>query len=575
MAISGSSVWECRSNATAANAGGGFFVPGATGTDYSKQAAPQYSLSGGSSAGAGAVLLHANAADDMVGNGLHIISGTNATVGWYEIISVSAGVSITTDRNCTSGVGATIVFNVGGALSLGSSTAGQTDGTASAAMIAGNTVWMMGSSGPMTIAATWLPSTGAINFIGYFSTRGDNPTGSTRPTLNMGASTFTWAANNIVKYIMHTATTVAGATVSTNAKASYCKFTNTSTSTGRAAVTLSTGSLNACEAQSYRGNAVNMTAGANNEVLSSYIHDSVTGINATTGLTAYNCVIESNCSAAIAVAGNGNRILGCTLYGGQNKTGQGINIASGAYTNVFNNLIYGFTTGICDLNTLGSNYGDNNALNNNTTNYTIFADGTGAVTTSSYFKSVAQITGATATTSSNVLTQAGGTFSGIVNNQDFCYITAGSGITVAAQSQYLITANTATTLTLDVAPGPGATGDRVYQVTTGRNFGIGSSYVGMAAPRTFPAGIMVTGASIGAVQRLENYPAASDVRLATSFSNAELTGTVRVPVAGKVQSGFNYDSSDSVTGTLATTGGVPAGPVALNTTSNGGAVSLR
>lgn len=110
--ISAAAIWRVRPSGTAT--GGGFYVSG--GTDYSQQDAPQYALTGVTTAGADAILLSASAAADMVGNGVYIASGTNFTVGWYEVASVSVGVSITLDRTCTTGAGAAGVVNIGGAL---------------------------------------------------------------------------------------------------------------------------------------------------------------------------------------------------------------------------------------------------------------------------------------------------------------------------------------------------------------------------------------------------------------------------------------------------------------------------
>ncbi len=162
MAISSTIVWRVQATATAANANGGGFKPGASGTDYSQQNAAQYNLTGMTTAGVTAILLTASASADMVGNIAHIISGTNFTVGWYEITSVSPGVSITLDRNCASGIGALGAVNIGGAISLGSSTTNQTDTNWAAVPISGNTIYLTGS---VTFAATFTVATG-VSLIG-------------------------------------------------------------------------------------------------------------------------------------------------------------------------------------------------------------------------------------------------------------------------------------------------------------------------------------------------------------------------------------------------------------------------
>lgn len=115
MALSASIIWNIRTGGADTNGGG--FKSGATGTDYSKQNAPQYTPTTTlTSAGAGAVILYAAAAADMVGNLINITAGTNFVTGWFEIISAVAGVSITTDRNSTTGVGAVGSGNIGGGM---------------------------------------------------------------------------------------------------------------------------------------------------------------------------------------------------------------------------------------------------------------------------------------------------------------------------------------------------------------------------------------------------------------------------------------------------------------------------
>lgn len=179
MAQSADIVWEVR-QAGGANNGGGFKY-GASGTDYSQQSSAQYALTGLTSAGAGAVILSASAASDMVGNVIRIVSGTNFTAGWYEITSVSAGVSITVDRNCTTGVGATGVGNIGGALN-------SLNTLVSAFGTIGQRAWMMADSGyaptatpTFTLDGTPSNTVKYSRITGYGSTRGDGG----RPTITL------------------------------------------------------------------------------------------------------------------------------------------------------------------------------------------------------------------------------------------------------------------------------------------------------------------------------------------------------------------------------------------------------
>lgn len=115
MALSISLVWEVRPSGGSDSNGGGFLT-GASGTDWTQQNAAQYSLTGLTTAGAAALIATTSAASDMVGNTIQITAGTNFTAGFYQILSVVVGVSITVDRNATTGVGAAGVGAIGGAL---------------------------------------------------------------------------------------------------------------------------------------------------------------------------------------------------------------------------------------------------------------------------------------------------------------------------------------------------------------------------------------------------------------------------------------------------------------------------
>lgn len=143
---------------------------GTGGVDYSQLDAPQFALTGIATAGTGTSFLYASAAANMVGNYLKVVSGTNFTVGWFQIISVSAGVSVTVDRNICTGVGASGVINIGGAVSKHSDVSGITD--------SGHRIWIK-NDGTYTLtssAAVFLQSNSqkGIFVIGYTTTRGDN-----------------------------------------------------------------------------------------------------------------------------------------------------------------------------------------------------------------------------------------------------------------------------------------------------------------------------------------------------------------------------------------------------------------
>ena len=500
--------------------------------DYSQQDAAQYNLTGLTSAGAGAVILTASAAAVMVGNGINIISGTNFTPGWYQILSVSVGVSITVDRSVTTGIGATGVGNIGGAMSLGSTL----DDDMFETLVAGNTVWIksgtytLGESISMSNAGTGISP---ITISGYNATRGDNPTGNNRPLFDQGAIALVWGNNVDVNNLRHSGSASSVVTTGVRTKIVNCKFTNSSTTPGDAALNCAsvTFVLNS-ELTSYRGNAIRHVAAA--YIMGCYIHDSDIGISngATNNPYQYHNNIIVGCvtgaisfnSAGITERGS---VMGNTLYGAENKLGVGINYVGATSSSmlVMNNIVYGFVTGITHGSaTQRGSFSNYNDFFNNTTDRTNWAAGVSSITTTPAFTNVTQVTGATATTSGSVLTQSGADFvtAGVTAGRDFIRLVSGTGITAGI---YGITIVTATTLTLDIAPGTDATADKVFNITVGRNFRVGANMKAAGNPGSFNGINTVGYMDIGAVQRLEDYPAASDIKSGVIYSNGEQTGS--------------------------------------------------
>ena len=553
MALASGIVWEVRttSTATAGNMSGGGFKTGASGTDYSQQNSPQYALTGGTSAGAGADILHASAAADMVGNVLYLVSGTNVTAGWYEITSVSVGVSITVDRNCTTGVGASIVFNVGGAIALGTTL----DSDFFQQIVAGNKVYIKFGSytlGEAISAGNSGTVNAGIKVLGYNSTRDDNPTTlATRPTIANGSSggiatgTF-WEYQNL----NFQGIGVAVVTLAGDSRMINCRVKNTSSTANRSAVsnTASGALVDNCELLSYRGYGVSTSSTVS--VLNSYLHDCSYGINSTATANGFQCintVIESCANGAIRATGSltgQTNIRNCTLYGAENKTGTGLDLAAGVSgVRLTNSIIYGFTTGTLHAAAQDGNYGSYNCYNNNTTNATNWTISSTSVTTAPQFTNVAQVTvtGATTANSPNTLTKAGATFitSGVTAGRDFVYITATSG-TVGIYG--IDSVDSETQLSIDVAPG-NSTGDVSAQITTGRNFAIGTNLQALASPGAFQGGYTTGYNDIGAAQRRIDVPTAANVRSGTVYDNTLKTGTLAVPSVGNVLIGVSVDNT--------------------------------
>lgn len=253
MALSSTIVWEVRSAGSDTNGGG--FKTGSIGTDWSQFNSAQYALTSVTTVAANAILLTSSAAANMVGNIAHIISGTNFLPGFYEIISVSVGVSITLDATCTSAAGTTGVVNIGGALAtlgkIGSATANQ-------GMVAGNIAWVKGTftlTATDTIATVGT-ATSPIKIVGYGTTRGDGYLGRTNGngpliTTNMPAlnynSTFELSITSsfVIAECLNISASINGPTCALGAVSSVIVrsvVVNASTAVGATAITLTGGS---------------------------------------------------------------------------------------------------------------------------------------------------------------------------------------------------------------------------------------------------------------------------------------------------------------------------------------------
>jgi hypothetical protein len=395
VALSASMVWEFRATATAANVNGGGFNPNnaaSNTTDYSKQDAAQYGFSDlATSSGTTNPSVVTSASHSFVtadvGNLLHILSGTSWLAGWYEIVSVSGGAA-TLDRACGSAASLTAgTYNVGGAMSLGSISSGRSDTTLAAAIISGHTVWI--KSGSYTGAAgmtfgNGLAVNSPVKVYGYQTTRGDSPTGNNRPVIDMGVNTWTMGTNNVCENVRFTGTANGVVLASGRSRWNNVKVNNTSGSADQTAFTVNTSGpfVIGSEFSSTLGSAITCNAAGTVYMQGCYIHDSKVGItngSGTAGSSFMDCIFSGMSTTAFDQTGTANslvQIYGCTLYGSEAKVGTGIKIgASATDMNIYNNIIYGFVTGISDANGVGCNFGDYNCLFNNTTNYSTFTAG--------------------------------------------------------------------------------------------------------------------------------------------------------------------------------------------------------
>jgi hypothetical protein len=191
MALDPTTVWEIQFSGSDTNGGG--FVPGSSGTDWSRQTAPKYSVTNGVTNGT-TTITSATAAwgTDVVGNILYVAGGTGAVAAsWYQVMSWTNATTIVVDRatGLTSGTGVTLIL--GGALAtLGGL------GTAWAAVgVSGMVAWWKYNVSAYTTTSSTAnisaglfsgPSGMSYSIEGYDVTRGDR-TGN-RPRMLWGAA---------------------------------------------------------------------------------------------------------------------------------------------------------------------------------------------------------------------------------------------------------------------------------------------------------------------------------------------------------------------------------------------------
>lgn len=350
MALSANTVWECRTTGNANNGGG--FVTGAAGTDYSQQAAAQYTAADLVVDGADNTKVTSashNFVTADVGNLLHVTAGAGWTPGFYEILSVSSNAAFL-DRS-PAGVGVTDgTYYVGGALATPENVAGQT---------AGNIIYVK-ADGTYTLSGAW--ATGAvlgtlanpIKWIGYTTTRGDNG----RATISAGTNSIT-CANGFIFVLNFDITGSAAPVLANSSGLVYnCKVTNNSGTANRIAINPTSSYVLNCEAISTNGYAISISTG-NTTILGCYTHDSVSGIR-TPGVDGNTIIrnIVDTCTTGLDI-NNGsdgifihsNTVYNCTT---------GVLLATSHSKIVFmNNLIANCTTGFsigATINSLWINY---------------------------------------------------------------------------------------------------------------------------------------------------------------------------------------------------------------------------
>lgn len=375
MAIGATTVWEVRTTGNAANGGG--YSSG--GTDYSQQDAAQLTLTDGATSGAGVTTLTSvtgGFTSAMVGNVLYISSGTNFQTGYYQITVYTDTNTVTLDRTPSSGAaGSGGNFKVGGAVTLPS--------LIQAAVVRGNTVYIKNGTYTDNLVPTATGDGLNINWIGYNSSRDDNPLTTSRPTIkpssgvaiNVGSA----VEGHIFRYLILDGTGGGTSGVQTTTASGCWAVFHHVKATGFSShgFILMNSIAYFCESSSNSTGFSANGAAAGFSCFYCYAHDNTNqgyvGTNQY-GPACISCIADTNgATGFISPARNGMLMLGCIAYNNTGATTDGFAITgtqvdgAGQFLNniAMSNGRYGFSrTGTS--NTPASIF-DYNCYNNNST----------------------------------------------------------------------------------------------------------------------------------------------------------------------------------------------------------------
>ena len=363
MAMSASITYEFRDTADANMVGGGGFVTGASGYNYSLQdsAPTDWQRSDGTSTNSTTFTSVLATFDSTVaGNILHLISGTGTTPGWYEITAYVDANTITLDR--VSGTYTLGVFKIGGALNVG----GSLEDSFFEQLIAGQIVYFKtGSYTTSQAINTAVDGTYAlpIKLEGYQTTRGDNPTGANQPDLVLGANGLTLDDYWTLKNLDMTGTSTTGVRQDLNGVVHNCKITNTSGSANRAAHTHGDNCYySKSEFSSTLGYGIDLAVSSLILVYGCYIHDSTVGVRHGSITVIFFNNIFDTCTTGIT-SGSASApkpvIISNTFYSSTVTGTTALNYTPSTggvlLLHLFNNIITGFGTGY-DGPSQGTNY---------------------------------------------------------------------------------------------------------------------------------------------------------------------------------------------------------------------------
>lgn len=328
MAIGSACVWEVRA-ATGSDTNGGGFIAGASGTDWSQQASPQYSVTDGVTAGT-TTITSATAAfgTDVVGNIIYVQGGTGSIVaGWYQITARASALSITVDRSTGLTAGTGVTLHIGGCFA--------TIGAAATVATASNKIYVK-SGTTYTTTTTITFAAGNNNphtrIIGYTTTRGDGG----KPTLQLSTSTgffgVTMSAQGIglENFIIDCNSLATSSGVTMTSTNCYCTNVKVMNYTGTGINAAATNLIYQCEITAGSSTPTAAITMGVAYALFNYIHDGVGPGIVVTANSSGTCIhnIVDSLSGATS---DGIVNAGINLYNSVNNCGQnGISTGTGS-----------------------------------------------------------------------------------------------------------------------------------------------------------------------------------------------------------------------------------------------------
>lgn len=511
MALAADTVWECRTTGTAGNLNGGGFSDsnkGTTGVDYSQQDAAQKTWTAGGSNNDLACVTGTSTltsasggfTNAMLGNLINITAGTNFTTGRYMVTGFTDANTVTLDRspvgasNGSAGTG-----YLGGALS----SVNRVGSDAIPVIVAGNTLYVKAgtyTAGNSTTGYTAGTGANPIRFIGYNTTRGDNPlAAANQPVFAQGASTtYKLVQKSTHSYIRFTGSTsnLIGSDDNTTMAFCHINFTGTGTAFNDNSNQLLRHLF--CDISSPSGTAVTMYNGV---FIGCYFHDCKTVFSTSGGnnpVIAF-CVFDT-CDSMGANSPANPTVIGCTFVNVRSGCGASGNALATYVGNIFAYCRTALTSGTSN-GLFCSAYND---YFSNNTDVSGYVKGVGDIALDPKFAGgvVYNTDGTTNASPGTTFTSAGSSFAGVTTS-DYLLVHAGTGATTGCYAiSEVAPGGDNTKLTLTNSPGNSLSGV-TFGVVKGTDLSVGTNMKGASFLGTIAGALTAGYLDIGAIQRQE------------------------------------------------------------------------